>query len=104
MAGIVGTAEADRQQTTDTALGAIAHRGRAGRVVISEAGATLGCVWPGAQAGFNIGHRTYPVVLDGEIHNWTDLVPGATCVLEALYRAYLLYTVFVLDITRFEKL
>jgi asparagine synthase (glutamine-hydrolysing) len=89
MAGIAGMAEPGRQRLIEQALGQISHRGGSGRAAHSHAKATLACTWPEVQAGFAIGAGTYPVAMDGEIHNWTELAPGATCALEALHGAYL---------------
>jgi asparagine synthase (glutamine-hydrolysing) len=89
MAGIVGIAEAGREQFIERGLDLVSHRGGAGRAARSHAGVTLACAWPEVQAGSAIGLDAHPVVLDGEIYNWTELASGATCALEALHRAYL---------------
>jgi asparagine synthase (glutamine-hydrolysing) len=89
MSGIVGTDATSDASAIEGALTAINHRGNTGtRVVETECG-TLGQVWTEAQDHFMEGEQDLPVVLDGEIHNWYDLSPGATSPLQALYQAYL---------------
>lgn len=89
MAGIVGIAAADREKVVSKALGKIAHRGGTEAGVKSCVGATLGHAWPRVQAPYAIAPGAAPpIVLDGEIHNWRELAPGASCVLEALDSAY----------------
>ena len=88
MAGIIGINRDNEQPRIQNALSTMAHRGPAGRSVRVSANTTFGCVWPTAQELYAIGHDKYQVVLDGEIYNWTDLAPGATCPLEALESAF----------------
>lgn len=88
MAGIVGIARNGQEERVQAALSEIGHRGGAGRSVRSYRGATLGQIWPPAGEPFVNRVDRHRVVLDGEIHNWTDLVAGATCPLGALEKAY----------------
>lgn len=88
MSGIIGIAKPRQGRLVREALGRIAHRGGAGTLVRSRSRATLGWTWPQAQTPMAIGADRHQVVLDGEIHNWPELAPGATCALEALQQAY----------------
>ncbi len=89
MAGIAGITDANNTEWVESALGKIEHRGGAGRTIRELDGAVLGQVWPTAQDHFAVGIDKGPVVLDGEIHNWTKIAAGATCALEAVETAYL---------------
>lgn len=51
MAGIAGVAAPGRQQQVESMLDSLSHRGRLGRAVLESESATLGVVWPQAQAG-----------------------------------------------------
>jgi asparagine synthase (glutamine-hydrolysing) len=88
MAGIVGAVGSQHENWVEKALAKIAHRGGAGQCVRSVGNATVGQVWPAAQETFASGVDRLAVVLDGEIHNWTQISVGATCALEALQEAY----------------
>ncbi len=88
MAGIAGIADPRHIDWVEGALRKIAHRGGAGASARSTDGAALGQVWATAQEQFAAGVERVPVVLDGEIYNWTGLSSGATSALEALEGAY----------------
>lgn len=88
MAGIVGVADAGQVEWVDSALKKLSHRGGAGASARPVDGASFGQIWPKAQEQFAAGVERMPVVLDGEIYNWTALSPGATCALEAVDGAY----------------
>ncbi|UCH35044.1 MAG: asparagine synthase [Armatimonadota bacterium] len=88
MAGIVGIAAPNEDQLVADALSKIEHRGGAGSTILSLDRATFGQAWPGAQETHVTCVEQHAVVLDGEIHNWTDLGVGATCPVEALELAY----------------
>ncbi len=88
MSGIVGTDAASDAATIEEALTTINHRGNSGTRIVETESATLGQVWAEAQDHVMEGEEDSPVVLDGEVHNWYDLSPGATSPLEALYQAY----------------
>ena len=51
MAGIAGIAAPGRQPQVERMLDSLSHRGRLGRAVLDTPVATLGSVWPQAQAG-----------------------------------------------------
>ena len=88
MAGIAGITGTDNKEWVRRALKAISHRGGSGKTVRTLQGATLGQVWPAAQDCVALGADQTTVVLDGEIHNWTDISVGGTCALEAVEQAY----------------
>jgi len=88
MAGIAGAAGGRQVEWVESALRKIGHRGGAGTSARTTDDASLGQVWPLAQEQFGAGADRLPVVLDGEIYNWTTLWPGATCALEGLQGAY----------------
>ncbi|MCJ7752114.1 MAG: hypothetical protein MUQ65_13630, partial [Armatimonadetes bacterium] len=88
MAGIVGITGTDREEWVRRALNTIAHRGGSGETVRALPGASLGQVWPAAGDCVASGADQTTVVLDGEIHNWTDISVGGTCALEAVEQAY----------------
>ena len=88
MSGIAGSdVEADTSRVED-ALETINHRGPDGTRVVEANGATLGQVWPEAREHMMEGEDEVAAVLDGEVHNWYDVQPGATSPLEALEQAY----------------
>jgi asparagine synthase (glutamine-hydrolysing) len=88
MAGIAGIAKSRQKTFVRSLLKKIARRGPAGSCVITRPQATLGQVWPQAQADLAVPVEDFSVVLDGEIHNWPELASGATCALEAIETAY----------------
>ena len=88
MAGIAGIATGGQESQVGEALNIILHRGNAGKVVHSESYGTLGEVWPPAQACYAQDASTHPVVLDAEIHNWTELSAGAASPREAVKECY----------------
>jgi asparagine synthase (glutamine-hydrolysing) len=88
MSGIVGTDATSDASAVEEALAAINHRGNSGTRVVETESGTLGQVWAENQDPFMEGEDDAPVVLDGEVHNWYDLSPGATSPLEAIYQAY----------------
>ena len=88
MAGIVGITGKDSEAWVRRALNTIAHRGGSGETVRTLQGASLGQVWPAVQDCVASGADQTTVVLDGEIHNWTDISVGGTCALDAVGQAY----------------
>ncbi len=88
MAGIVGIADPRQDKWVQAALRKIEHRGGAGQTIRRLQAATFGQVWPPAQERFAVEADRRAVVLDGEIHNWTELAAEASCPLEALESAY----------------
>lgn len=88
MAGIVGIGRSGCDALVRAALDRIGHRGRAGVAVHSYAQATFGRVWPEVQAQTEAEGTEHAVAVDGEIHNLTELAPGAACVGQALDTAY----------------
>lgn len=88
MAGIVGISRSGRDPLIRAALDRIGHRGRAGVAVHSYPHATFGRVWPEVQAESAAETASCPVALDGEVHNWAELAPGAASPRQALDEAY----------------
>lgn len=88
MSGIAGTDAISDISTVEEALSSISHRGQSGTRIVQRKAGTLGQVWNEAQDHVMEGEEQAPVVLDGEIHNWYDLSPGATSPLEAIEQAY----------------
>lgn len=88
MSGIVGSTASSCTNQILSALGAIRHRGPAGSRVVEKPWGTLAQLWTSDQAT-RFQTATEPaVVMDGQIHNWRDLSPGATSPLEAVARTY----------------
>lgn len=88
MSGIIGTdVEADALRV-ETALEAMSHRGVRGNRIVETPAGTLGQVWAHAHRRHCADEDDCTAVLDGEIHNWADLSPGATSQLEAVLQAY----------------
>jgi len=88
VAGIVGITHSGQDEWVEAALRKIEHRGGAGQTIRRLDAATLGQVWPSAQERFAVEADQHAVVLDGEVHNWTELATEASCPLEALESAY----------------
>lgn len=88
MAGIVGITGTDNAEWVRRALKSIAHRGGSGETIRTLQSATLGVVWPKAQDCVAAGAHQTALVLDGEIHNWTDISVCGTCTLAAVEQAY----------------
>ena len=88
MSGIAGTDATSDALVVEEALTAINHRGTSGHRIVEAEAATLGQVWTETQDDVMEGEDDAPVVLDGEVHNWYDLSPGATSPLEAIQQAY----------------
>jgi asparagine synthase (glutamine-hydrolysing) len=88
MSGIVGTDATSDASAIEEALTAIHHRGHSGTRIVETESATLGQVWTEAQDHVMEGEAEATVVLDGEVHNWYDLSPGAVSPLEAIHQAY----------------
>jgi asparagine synthase (glutamine-hydrolysing) len=55
---------------------------------VEHNGAVLGQIWSKAEDHMMEGEHGTRAVLDGEVHNWYDVQPGATSTLEALKLAY----------------
>lgn len=87
MSGIIGIAQESEEKLVGKGLSQIMHRG-AKAALHSYRGATFGRVWPETQATYAMSAAAYPVALDGEIYNWSDLSAGSTCPLEAIVSAY----------------
>ncbi len=88
MAGVVGIAAPGNAALVEQTLARIEHRGGAGRSLRSLDSATLGQVWPEAQRPLFVGVEARRVALDGEVHNWSAIAPGAATPLEAVEMAY----------------
>ena len=88
MSGIAGSDSVEDVLRVNAALDAISHRGPAGMRIVEANGTTLGQVWPEAREHVREGEDGVAAVLDGEVHNWYDVQPGATSPLVALEQAY----------------
>jgi asparagine synthase (glutamine-hydrolysing) len=88
MSGIVGSDTEADTTVVEEALATIGHRGPSGSRILEASNATLGQVWTEARERYMEGEDEANVVLDGDIHNWTELSPGATSPLEAIEGAY----------------
>ena len=88
MSGIAGTTVPSEMKWVAEALETMRHRGGSGTRVVQKQGAALGQVWTSARECLLRSDEEPSVVLDGQIHNWPDLSPGATSPLEAIAQAY----------------